>query len=143
MWFFKIVLSLPLCLGPSKLKGEANVLLVGSGDPRHIFKTIAGLQNTDGLHVSLSFLLVVICVTLCMSYKCFSSSVLQVWVVENSMEVVARQLLLLYLALIPPESMGNNGDLDIVIDSLLVHIRKVAVWFTFISFAVFNAFRED
>lgn len=34
---------------------------------------------------------------------------LQVWVIENSMEVVARQLLLLYLALMPQESMGLHG----------------------------------
>lgn len=31
--------------------------------------------------------------------------------VENSMEVVARQLLLLYLALMPQQSIGNNGAL--------------------------------
>lgn len=36
-------------------------------------------------------------------------ALLQVWVVESSMEVMARQLLLLYLALMPQESMGNNG----------------------------------
>lgn len=39
----------------------------------------------------------------------FFSALLQVWVIENSMEVAARQLLLLYLALMPQESMGNNG----------------------------------
>lgn len=42
------------------------------------------------------------------------SAFLQVWVVESSMEVVARQLLLLYLALMPQESMGNNGVWDLV-----------------------------
>lgn len=42
------------------------------------------------------------------------SALLQVWVVENSMEVMARQLLLLYLALMPQESMGNNGVWDLV-----------------------------
>lgn len=41
-------------------------------------------------------------------------AVLQVWVVESSMEVMARQLLLLYLALMPQESMGNNGVWDLV-----------------------------
>ncbi|XDV47895.1 hypothetical protein PO909_017437, partial [Leuciscus waleckii] len=45
--------------------GELNVLLVGSGDPRHILKTITGLTDSDTLHV---------------------------WVIENNMEVVARQL---------------------------------------------------
>jgi len=33
-------------------------------------------------------------------------------VIENSMEVVARQLLLLYLALMPQEIMGINGKWD-------------------------------
>lgn len=42
------------------------------------------------------------------------SALLQVWVVESSMEVMARQLLLLYLALMPQESMGNNGVWDLV-----------------------------
>ncbi|CAM4723827.1 unnamed protein product [Leuciscus chuanchicus] len=31
--------------------GELNVLLVGSGDPRHILKTITGLTDSDTLHV--------------------------------------------------------------------------------------------
>lgn len=31
--------------------GELNVLLVGSGDPRHILKTITGLRDSDTLHV--------------------------------------------------------------------------------------------
>lgn len=42
------------------------------------------------------------------------SALLQVWVVESSMEVMARQLLLLYLALMPQESMGINGVWDLV-----------------------------
>lgn len=42
------------------------------------------------------------------------SALLQLWVVESSMEVMARQLLLLYLALMPQESMGNNGVWDLV-----------------------------
>ncbi len=37
-------------------KGEVHVLMVGGGDPRHIFKTIAGLQNKESLHVSLNLL---------------------------------------------------------------------------------------
>ncbi|XP_041671301.1 dynein assembly factor 3, axonemal-like [Cheilinus undulatus] len=75
--------------GPVRHEGKANVLLVGSGDPRHILKTIAGLQGTESFHV---------------------------WVLENSMEVVARQLLLLYLALMPPESMGNNEKTEVFLD---------------------------
>lgn len=38
---------------------------------------------------------------------------LQVWVVEGSMEVMARQLLLLYLALMPEEIMANNRAWDL------------------------------
>ncbi|XP_044035020.1 dynein axonemal assembly factor 3-like [Siniperca chuatsi] len=78
-----------LSTGPVRLEGEVNVLLVGSGDPRHILKTIAGLQNEASLHV---------------------------WVIENSMEEVARQLLLLYLALIPQESMGNNEKTEVFLE---------------------------
>lgn len=41
------------------------------------------------------------------------SAVLQVYVIETSIELVARQLLLLYLALIPMEIMGINGRWEI------------------------------
>uniref|UniRef100_UPI0037E92711 dynein axonemal assembly factor 3-like n=1 Tax=Semicossyphus pulcher TaxID=241346 RepID=UPI0037E92711 len=78
-----------LSTGPVRLEGEANVLLIGAGDPRHILKTVAGLQNNESLHV---------------------------WVIENSMEEVARQLLLLYLALMPPESMGNNEKTEVFLE---------------------------
>ncbi|XP_018533833.1 dynein axonemal assembly factor 3 [Lates calcarifer] len=78
-----------LSTGPVRHKGEFNVLLVGSGDPRHILKTIAGLQNDERLHV---------------------------WVIENSMEVVARQLLLLYLALMPQESMGLHEKTEVYLE---------------------------
>ncbi|KAM9336464.1 dynein axonemal assembly factor 3 [Symphorus nematophorus] len=78
-----------LSTGPVRHEGEINVLLVGSGDPRHMLKTIAGLQKEENLHV---------------------------WVVENSMEVVARQLLLLYLALMPQESMGNNEKTEVFLE---------------------------
>ncbi|XP_070708537.1 dynein axonemal assembly factor 3-like [Pempheris klunzingeri] len=78
-----------LSMGPVRPEGEANVLLVGSGDPRHILKTIAGLQDVGSLHV---------------------------WVIENSMEEVARQLLLLYLALTPQESMGNNEKTEVFLE---------------------------
>lgn len=40
------------CLGPVRPEGEVNILLVGSGDPRHILKSIAGLQDKESLHVS-------------------------------------------------------------------------------------------
>ncbi|XP_054454371.1 dynein axonemal assembly factor 3-like [Anoplopoma fimbria] len=78
-----------LSAGPVRLEGDFNVLLVGSGDPRHILKTISGLQNQDNLHV---------------------------WVIESSMEVVARQLLLLYLALMPKESMGINEKTEVFLE---------------------------
>ena len=41
-----------LCLGPVSHEGDVNVLLVGSGDPRHILKTIAALKEKQSLHVS-------------------------------------------------------------------------------------------
>ncbi|KAF0025364.1 hypothetical protein F2P81_022245 [Scophthalmus maximus] len=75
--------------GPVRREGEVNVLLVGSGDPRHILKTIAGLRSEESLHV---------------------------WVIENSMEVVARQLLLLYLALVPQENMGFNEKTEVFLE---------------------------
>ncbi|XP_029978478.1 dynein assembly factor 3, axonemal [Sphaeramia orbicularis] len=78
-----------LSTGPVRPEGEVNILLVGSGDPRHILKTTAGLQDKDSLHV---------------------------WVIENSMEVVARQLLLLYLTLTPQESMGLNEKTEVFLE---------------------------
>ncbi|XP_068610836.1 dynein axonemal assembly factor 3-like [Brachionichthys hirsutus] len=78
-----------LSMGPVRLKGDVNVLLVGSVDPRHIFKTIAGLQKEERLHV---------------------------WLVESSMEVTARQLLLLYLALTPLEITGHNGKAEVFLE---------------------------
>ncbi|CAN9509090.1 unnamed protein product [Ophioblennius macclurei] len=75
--------------GPVKHDRHVNVLLAGSGDPRHILKTIAGLQEEQSLHV---------------------------WVIENSMEVLARQLLLLYLALTPQENMGINEKTEVFLE---------------------------
>ncbi|XP_051737433.1 dynein axonemal assembly factor 3-like isoform X1 [Ctenopharyngodon idella] len=69
--------------------GELNVLLVGSGDPRHILKTITGLRDSDTLHV---------------------------WVIENSMEVVARQLLLLYLSLLTPENISIHKKTEVFLE---------------------------
>ncbi|CAM4723824.1 unnamed protein product [Leuciscus chuanchicus] len=69
--------------------GELNVLLVGSGDPRHILKTITGLTDSDTLHV---------------------------WVIENNMEVVARQLLLLYLSLQTPENMSLHKKTEVFLE---------------------------
>uniref|UniRef100_A0A8C2WEZ7 Dynein axonemal assembly factor 3 n=1 Tax=Cyclopterus lumpus TaxID=8103 RepID=A0A8C2WEZ7_CYCLU len=76
-------------LSPVRLEEDFNVLLVGSGDPRHILKTISVLQNQQSLHV---------------------------WVIEDKMEVVARQLLLLYLALMPKETMGNNEKTEVFLE---------------------------
>ncbi|KAL6095122.1 dnaaf3 [Pungitius sinensis] len=78
-----------LSTGPVRPRGDIHVLLVGSGDPRHILKTISGLQNHENLHV---------------------------WVIEDCMEVVARQLLLLYLALTPQECMGNNEKTEVFLE---------------------------
>ncbi|KAK2870375.1 hypothetical protein QQF64_021658 [Cirrhinus molitorella] len=69
--------------------GELNILLVGSADPRHILKTITGLTDNDTLHV---------------------------WVIENSMEVVARQLLLLYLSLLTPENMSLHKKTEVFLE---------------------------
>ncbi|XP_077101451.1 dynein axonemal assembly factor 3-like [Siphateles boraxobius] len=69
--------------------GELNVLLVGSGDPRHILKTITGLTHSDTLHI---------------------------WVIENSMEIVARQLLLLYLSLQTPENMSLHKKTEVFLE---------------------------
>uniref|UniRef100_A0A3B5KUW5 Dynein axonemal assembly factor 3 n=1 Tax=Xiphophorus couchianus TaxID=32473 RepID=A0A3B5KUW5_9TELE len=54
-------------------KLQMNVLLVGSGDPRHILKTMADSPVEENLHM---------------------------WVIESSMDVVARQLLLLYFIIL-------------------------------------------
>ncbi|XP_073687214.1 dynein axonemal assembly factor 3-like [Garra rufa] len=69
--------------------GELNILLVGSADPRHILKTITGLTDTDMLHV---------------------------WVIENSMEVVARQLLLLYISLLTPDNMSLHKKTEVFLE---------------------------
>ncbi|KTF80357.1 hypothetical protein cypCar_00010950 [Cyprinus carpio] len=69
--------------------GELNVLLVGSADPRHILKTITGLTDSDTLHI---------------------------WVIENSMEVVARQLVLLYLSLLTPENMSLHKKTEVFLE---------------------------
>ncbi|XP_026114279.1 dynein assembly factor 3, axonemal [Carassius auratus] len=69
--------------------GELNILLVGSADPRHILKTITGLTDSDTLHV---------------------------WVIENSMEVVARQLVLLYVSLLTPENMSLHKKTEVFLE---------------------------
>ncbi|XP_078019577.1 dynein axonemal assembly factor 3 isoform X1 [Epinephelus lanceolatus] len=78
-----------LSTGPVRHERNVNILLVGSGDPRHILKTISSLRDEESLHV---------------------------WVIENSMELVARQLLLLYLALMPKESMGTNEKTEVFLE---------------------------
>nr|XP_057917359.1 dynein axonemal assembly factor 3-like [Doryrhamphus excisus] len=75
--------------GPVRGEGEVNLLLVGSGDPRHILKTIASLKEDDVLHV---------------------------WLFESSMEVMARQMLLLYIALTPQETMGLNEKTEVFLE---------------------------
>ncbi|KAM4716000.1 dynein axonemal assembly factor 3 [Anableps anableps] len=87
-WGFSPARNL-LSLGPVKSDGEMNVLLVGSGDPRHILKTINDSPDKLNLHI---------------------------WLIENSMEVVARQLLLLYLTLTPQEKMGINEKTEVFLE---------------------------
>lgn len=48
------MLPLLFLSGPVRPEGDANILLVGSGDPRHILKSIAGLQDKENLHVRLN-----------------------------------------------------------------------------------------
>ncbi|XP_049916669.1 dynein axonemal assembly factor 3-like [Epinephelus moara] len=78
-----------LSTGPVRHESNVNILLAGSGDPRHILKTISSLRDEESLHV---------------------------WVIENSMDLVARQLLLLYLALMPKESMGTNEKTEVFLE---------------------------
>ncbi|XP_054914102.1 dynein axonemal assembly factor 3-like isoform X2 [Poeciliopsis prolifica] len=87
-WGFSPARNL-LSLGPVKSDGEMNVLLVGSGDPRHILKTIADSPVEQNLHM---------------------------WVIESSMDVVARQLLLLYVTLMPQEKMGINERTEVFLE---------------------------
>ncbi|KAJ0060217.1 hypothetical protein NL108_004074, partial [Boleophthalmus pectinirostris] len=74
---------------PEQNAKKANILLVGSGDPRHVLKTIAGLPNKHNLHV---------------------------WVIENNIEVIARQMLMLYLALMPQGSMGFSEKTEVFLE---------------------------
>ncbi|KAG7274466.1 hypothetical protein CRUP_001431, partial [Coryphaenoides rupestris] len=69
---------------PLQQHEEVNILLVGSSDPRHILKTIEGFEDTDRR--------------------------LHIWVIENNMEVIARQLLLLYLALEENGSIHRKAE---------------------------------
>ncbi|XP_057178267.1 dynein axonemal assembly factor 3-like isoform X1 [Triplophysa rosa] len=70
-------------------RGEFNILLVGSGDPRHILKTISGIPESDVIHV---------------------------WVIENSTEVVARQLLLIYPSLLSPETISLHKKTEVFLE---------------------------
>ncbi|KAJ8245843.1 hypothetical protein GJAV_G00260900 [Gymnothorax javanicus] len=87
-WGFSPALDL-LGVGSRRRNGEWNVLLVGSADPRHILKTISGLRDSETLHV---------------------------WVLEGSMEIVARQLLLLSLALSPQRSLGPHEKIEVFLE---------------------------
>lgn len=66
----------------------------------------------------------------------------QVWVIESSMEVVARQLLLLYLALMPKESVGNNGACEKKIQFIYCAVKQNDNEANFGVFP-FALFRED
>lgn len=47
-------------------------------------------------------------------YSVFIELPSQLWVMENCMDVVARQLLLLYIALSTPESMSKQGGCGVL-----------------------------
>ncbi|XP_041938527.1 dynein assembly factor 3, axonemal-like [Alosa sapidissima] len=87
-WGFSPALDL-LDVGPERQQGEVNILLVGCSDPRHILKTIAGMKDTDTLSV---------------------------WVIENSTEVVARQLLLLFLSLTSTNGLGMHEKVEVFLE---------------------------
>ncbi|XP_063077907.1 dynein axonemal assembly factor 3-like [Engraulis encrasicolus] len=87
-WGFSPAVDL-LNAGPDGLHGEVNVLLLGCADPRHILKTLSGLKDTDTLSV---------------------------WVIESSMDVVARQLLLLYVSLISTKGMGLHEKVEVFLE---------------------------
>uniref|UniRef100_A0A8C4SAP8 Dynein axonemal assembly factor 3 n=1 Tax=Erpetoichthys calabaricus TaxID=27687 RepID=A0A8C4SAP8_ERPCA len=65
------------------LSQTINILLVGSGDPRHVLKTVAGLRQSS-----------------------HSKTKLHVYIVENNLELIGRHLLFLTLAFEPPDRMG-------------------------------------
>ncbi|XP_033840364.1 dynein axonemal assembly factor 3-like [Periophthalmus magnuspinnatus] len=88
LWGFSPSLNL-LTTGRKQNAEKANILLVGSGDPRHILKTIAELPDKHNLHV---------------------------WVIENNMEVMARQMLMLYLALMPHDNMGLREKTEVFLE---------------------------
>ncbi|XP_028825780.1 dynein assembly factor 3, axonemal isoform X2 [Denticeps clupeoides] len=88
-WGFSPARDLLNAAEPVRWEGEVNVLLIGSSDPRHILKTIADLKSKNTLHV---------------------------WVIENSMEVIARQLLLLFLSLTPPGTMGLHEKVEVFLE---------------------------
>ncbi|KAA0705154.1 Dynein assembly factor 3, axonemal [Triplophysa tibetana] len=93
--------------------GELNILLVGSGDPRHILKTLSGITESDVIRVSETETL------LHMMSQMRSDAhvdVLQVWVIENSMEVVARQLLLIYWSLLSPETISVHKKTEVFLE---------------------------
>eukprot|EP00040_Diaphanoeca_grandis_P002733 m.22561 g.22561 ORF g.22561 m.22561 type:complete len:475 (+) comp13856_c0_seq1:115-1539(+) len=73
-------------------KGEVNILLVGQGDARHILKTIANARTRqDGRRIIF-------------------------WVVENAIELLARQILFLALALEPTERLGLQEKVEIYLE---------------------------
>jgi len=53
---------------------------------------------------------------------------LQVWVIENSMEVVARQLLLLYLSLQTPENMSLHSTYLHILRQSFCSFKKLYVY---------------
>ncbi|MBN3294742.1 DAAF3 factor, partial [Polypterus senegalus] len=65
------------------LSQTINILLVGSGDSRHVLKTVAGLRQSS-----------------------HSKTQLHVYIIENNLELIGRHLLFLTLAFEPPERMG-------------------------------------
>lgn len=77
-------------LKPDEPPKELNILLFGSGDPRHILKTLAASFS--------------------------HSTKLNFYVAEGCVELLARQLLLLSIALEPPEQITLKGKINLFMD---------------------------
>lgn len=74
-----------------KKVGHINILLIGSGDIRHVLKSIASLNRRKGCSVHF-------------------------YILENNMELYARALLLLSLALENPNTCGLQEKVELLIE---------------------------
>lgn len=127
------------------LLGKCNILLIGAGDCRHILKTIAHTYRHERRelcvslmissmfwsqrdYISLSACNFIRNLTFVLAFQAWKSFEVQhpnlflyqlftqqICVVENNLEIYARHLLLLSIALEPKERLGLQGELWITI----------------------------